>query len=93
MNRADKRREERNRKKYEKRQTFSKEEVRVMNLAAYLLGVQWALQATRDVTGYGETRMKRIASRVKEIEGQELDDVPAWDILINEKAVELNVGK
>jgi len=68
MNRAQRRQMERSKKKYEQRQTFTKEEVEGMNEQAYKYGVAFALQAAKEVLNLGEVRLDRVRFKLKEFE-------------------------
>ncbi|MED3571934.1 hypothetical protein [Cytobacillus praedii] len=68
MNRAERRRQERNKKKFDQLQTFSKKEVESMNEQAYKYGVAFALVAAKEVLQLGEVRLDRIRKRITEFE-------------------------
>ncbi|MGP9042125.1 hypothetical protein [Cytobacillus kochii] len=68
MNRAERRRKERNQKKFDQIQTFSKLEVESMNEQAYKHGVAFTLVAAREVLNLGEVRLDRIRKKIKEYE-------------------------
>jgi hypothetical protein len=67
-NRAERRRQEKLAKKFEARQTFSRNEYMKAVEEAYQLGIQIALQAAKDVVGLGPRRLERILQQVEKVE-------------------------
>jgi hypothetical protein len=68
LSRAERRRAERSRKKFDQLQTFSKKQVEDMNAQAYKYGVAMALLAAKNVLQLGETRLDRVRMKIKEYE-------------------------
>lgn len=68
LSRAERRRQERNKKKFDQIKTFTKAEVESMNEQAYKYGVAFALVAAKEVLQLGETRLDRIRKRITEFE-------------------------
>lgn len=69
-NRADRRQKQRNAKKYDATETFTKQQVEVMNERSYDLGVQHAVQAMKEEFGIGPKREKLFEERLRWIQYQ-----------------------
>lgn len=81
LTRAERRRIERNRKKYDKMQTFTRQEVEAMNEHAYKYGVAFALIAAKETLSLGEVRLDRIRKRVTELEMEYFQNLKPFDDL------------
>ena len=68
--RQQKRAESRRAKKYDNRQTFTKEELEEMNAASYEYGKRFALEAARKTLGLGEKRLARVNEELARIKYQ-----------------------
>lgn len=68
MNRQERRNRERQSKKYEKRQTFTKKEVEEMNALSYQHGVAFALYGASKALNLGEVRLDRIRKEILQLE-------------------------
>lgn len=68
MNRAERRRQERNKKAFDRRQTFSKAEFEKANEAAYGLGIQHALEAMKTVLKIGPKRKSKVVEELTRIQ-------------------------
>lgn len=65
MNRAERRRIARSAKKFDQRNSFTREEVEKANASAYEYGKQLALKAAKKVLKLGDTRLNRIEEELK----------------------------
>lgn len=68
LTRQQRRQMERSGKKYERKTTFSKQEVEKANSAAYEYGKQLTLKAAKEVLGLGHARLERVEKRLAELE-------------------------
>jgi hypothetical protein len=84
MSRQQRRQQERSKKKYDKRQTFTKAEAEEMNEQAYKYGVAFALMAAKDVLSLGEVRLDRIRLRLKEYEFEYFQQLKPFDVNLDE---------
>ena len=65
INRQQQRQRERAAQRFNQRQTFSKDEVKGMNVASYNLGVEHALEAVAIVFGLGKKRLDRVREKLE----------------------------
>lgn len=86
MNRQQKRQQERSKKKFDKRQTFTKAETEAMNEQAYKYGVAFTLMAVKQVMGLGEVRLDRIRLKLKEYEFEYFQQLKPFEADIDEVA-------
>lgn len=71
MNRAERRQKQRSSQAYDKRQTFTKKEVEVMNEKSYELGVEHCIKAMVEEFGIGDKRLARFQERLKWLQYQD----------------------
>lgn len=68
LTRQQKRSMQRSGKKFEERQTFTKDELHNANMASYEYGKQLVLLAAKEVIGLGPKRLDRIAEVIDRLE-------------------------
>ncbi|WP_433958567.1 hypothetical protein [Cytobacillus horneckiae] len=68
MNRAERRRIDRNKKKFEQIKTFTKDELEFVSENAYKYGMAITLMAAKEVLNLGEVRLDRVRMKMKEYE-------------------------
>lgn len=89
LSRQQRRERERNAKRYDSRQTFTKKEVEDMNAHAFKLGTGMALYAAKKVLGLGDVRLDRVRKEILLLEdqfimGESLDPLPFDTYEINQ---------
>jgi len=73
MNRAERRQKLRSADNYDKRQTFNKKEVEIMNEKSYELGIEHALSAMCEEFGIGPVRKARVMERIRWLQYQDFN--------------------
>lgn len=79
LNRQQRRQRQRRSKKFDKKGTFTKQEVDQMNKQAYILGQRFALEGARVALGLGEKRIDRIRQEIHKLEAAKFGGVERTD--------------
>lgn len=83
MSRQQRRQRDRDLRKYETKSTFTKGEIERANEVSYRYGMAFALQASKEVLGLGDTRLERIREKIAEYEARhfgQLEEFTELDI-------------
>lgn len=77
MDRAEKKRRQRAVSRFNERRTFTPDEVKQMNIAAYEMGAQHIAEAVADVYGLGDKRLERIKEKLELLQQRDFSDFKA----------------